>query len=249
MIAFPQKNLKRLSTEESKYNHTDLVRKIKDLQKEEPHLSFRDILKKVFKNIKTDFIDFEKIPCSIEFLGKLTEDVIGGIHKTENYIRKRQFDPSECIEGTYATFLIGKGKKAVGCKRKSTGKFEVQSILEPRGESDFTLDDYDTSKPGRWITIAGKHIYLYKGMKPKLTDKGRIEQVPSKGKEVEKEKYKKRKEEIKDIKKRHKRAKRYFFDLMKKKRKYEDKGKPLPFYFKGDIKFWREEEERLWKKH
>lgn len=61
------------------------------------------------------------------------------VRETKNYVRKRQFDPSDCQEGTFRTFTVGKGKKAIGCKRKSTGKFAVQSILEPK--SDTITDD------------------------------------------------------------------------------------------------------------
>jgi len=65
---------------------------------------------------------------------KFAKDTIK-IHETENFIRKQQFDPSECEEGTYRTFNIGKGKKAVGCR--VNGKFKVQTILEPKNKKDF----------------------------------------------------------------------------------------------------------------
>lgn len=66
------------------------------------------------------------------------KDTIGKVHETENYLRKRQFDPSECDKDTFRTFEIGKGKKAVGCK--VNGKFKVQSILEPKGKEDFAFN-------------------------------------------------------------------------------------------------------------
>lgn len=60
------------------------------------------------------------------------------VRETKNYVRKRQFEPSECEEGTFRTFEIGKGKKAIGCKKSSSGKFEVQAILEPKSkDNDF----------------------------------------------------------------------------------------------------------------
>ena len=69
------------------------------------------------------------LKADLELVGTI-EDTTIKTHETENYIRKRQFDPSECEEGTFRTFRIGKGKKAVGCKVK--GKFKAQSILEPK---------------------------------------------------------------------------------------------------------------------
>lgn len=64
------------------------------------------------------------------------EDTIS-VRETKNYIRKRQFEPSECKAGTYRTFTLASGKKAVGCK--VNGKFKVQSILEKK-KKDLTFD-------------------------------------------------------------------------------------------------------------
>jgi len=97
----------------------------------------------------------EVILKQIEKLAKevkeLSGDFVGNIfdttiktHETENYIRKRQFNPSECEEGTYRTFTIGKGKKAVGCKVK--GKFKAQSILEPKKKDLIPLSSFKQIK-------------------------------------------------------------------------------------------------------
>ncbi len=91
-----------------------IVSRYNQLRSENPLLDERIALEKAFYSE-----DFSK------------EDTIS-TRETEKYTRKRQIEPSECEKGTYRTFEIGKGKKAIGCK--VNGKFKVQSILEPKGD-------------------------------------------------------------------------------------------------------------------
>jgi len=58
---------------------------------------------------------------------------------TENYRRERQFDPKDCEKDSFKTFEKN-GKKLIGCKRKSTGKFEVQSVLSETKDEAFKPD-------------------------------------------------------------------------------------------------------------
>ncbi len=56
---------------------------------------------------------------------------------TKNYIRRRQFDPSECRRGTFRIKIPCKNKKKcptklVLCKKKGSQKQSVQSKLTKR---------------------------------------------------------------------------------------------------------------------
>ena len=50
---------------------------------------------------------------------------------TPNWIRRRQFDPSECVPGTFRTKEIGDGTQIVLCQRKGAG-WGAQSIRTRR---------------------------------------------------------------------------------------------------------------------
>lgn len=83
-----------------------------------------DMIDDMLENGKEQPLDAIFLQLALDF-----EDTIS-VRETKNYIRKRQFEPSECEAGTYRTFTLASGKKAVGCKVK--GKFKVQSILEKK---------------------------------------------------------------------------------------------------------------------
>jgi hypothetical protein len=54
------------------------------------------------------------------------------IHKTKNFIRKRQFNPKECRKETFRIKKVSPKTEVVLCKKKKSSKQSVQSILERR---------------------------------------------------------------------------------------------------------------------
>ena len=54
------------------------------------------------------------------------------IHKTKNFIRKRQFSPKECRKETFRIKEVSPKTEIVLCKKKHSSKQSVQSILEKR---------------------------------------------------------------------------------------------------------------------
>lgn len=54
------------------------------------------------------------------------------IRKTKNFIRKRQFKPSECRQDTFRVKKVSAKTELVLCKKKGSEKQSVQSLLERR---------------------------------------------------------------------------------------------------------------------
>lgn len=54
------------------------------------------------------------------------------IHKTKNFVRKRQFNPSQCRKDTFRIKEISPKTDVVLCKKHHSKKQSVQSILERR---------------------------------------------------------------------------------------------------------------------
>lgn len=58
--------------------------------------------------------------------------MIGKVHLTKDYARYRQFNPSQCIADTFRMKVVGKRTKLILCKKRSSKKYGVQSILKSR---------------------------------------------------------------------------------------------------------------------
>jgi len=55
------------------------------------------------------------------------------VHKTDDFIRKRMFDPEDCQPGTFRTIdLPGTDDKAVICKKRGETTTSIQARLTPR---------------------------------------------------------------------------------------------------------------------
>ncbi len=56
------------------------------------------------------------------------------VHVTGTSTRERQFNPSNCQEGTFRTITMGDGQKGVICKKKGEDKTSLQTIIKKKGK-------------------------------------------------------------------------------------------------------------------
>lgn len=57
---------------------------------------------------------------------------IGSTRLSKNWKRKRLRSPSSFVEGSFRTIDLGKGKKGIIGKLKSTGEMALQNVMTPR---------------------------------------------------------------------------------------------------------------------